>query len=165
MTILLAGFEAGLCEAVVTGGFRFSGVYLQAVPLVAGRHLFAKALPEAAEILASLEAGQSFDATREPVTAFYDAGGGSRVVPSSSHGGKHEFLIEAVTRLPKPGDLVTRYSAELVAWMAENLVGAAAGGFRVKGATPQGTPGGLVRIDDGMIFATSRVRFLCVPLR
>lgn len=164
-TISLAGFERGLCAAVVAGGFRFSGAYLQQVPLVVGRHLFAKAMPEAAEIEKNLTAGQTFDRHREPVTAFFDTSSGSGVAASSSHGGKHAFLIEAMTRLPMPGDDVTLYSAELVEWMKENLVGARAGDFRIKGVNPQGTPGGLERLADGMHFASSRVRFLAVSLR
>lgn len=163
-TIRLAGFEASLCNAIVAGGFRFSGDYLKTVPLVAGRHLFAKAMPEPKEIQDQLLPGQSFDPTREPVTAFFDVSGSSGVTPSSSHGGKLTFLIEAMTRLPRPGDDVTRYSAELVEWMVDNLGGVRAGAFRIKGIIPQGTPGGLVREGDGMIFASSRVRFLCVPL-
>lgn len=158
----LAGFEAGLCDAIVAGGFRFSGDFLSQVPLVVGRHLFAKAMPETSEIVRDLVTGVTFDPTREPVTAFFDTSTGSGVESSASHGGKHAFLIEAMTRLPKPADGVTRYSAELVEWMAEHLVGARAGAFRIKGVIPQGTPGGLERQADGMIFASSRVRFLAI---
>lgn len=160
----LAGFEAGLCEAIVAGGFRFSGLYLQNIPLVIGRHLFAKAMPETTQIQQNLTAGQFFDPTREPVTSFFDQSAASGLASSASHGGKLSFTIEAMTRLPKPGDDVTRYSAELVEWMAENLPEAMAGSFRIKGVTPLGTPGGLERQADGMIFASSRVRFLAVKL-
>jgi hypothetical protein len=158
----LAGFEAGLCEAIVAGGFRFSGTFLSQVPLVVGRHLFAKAMPENAEILRNLVAGQTFDPTREPVTSFFDTSSSSGVESSASHGGKHAFLIEAMTRLPKPADGVTRYSAELVEWMAENLVDVRAGDFKIKGVSTEGTPGGLERQADGMIFASSRIRFLAI---
>ncbi len=161
-TLRLAGFEAGLCAAIVAGGFRFSGLFLRNVPLVVGRHLFAKAMPETQEILRDLTAGQSFDPAREPVTSFFDQSGASGETSSSSYGGKLAFTIEAMTRLPKPGDDVTRYSAELVEWMIENLQGARAGDFRIKGVEPRGTPGGLERQSDGMIFASSRIRFLAV---
>jgi hypothetical protein len=164
VTVLLAGFERGLCAAIVAKGFRFQSAYLKDVPLIVGRHFFAKAMPEISEIKGTLPAGASFDEKREPVTAFFDVSGSSSVVPSSSYGGKHVYLIEALTRLPKPADDVTLYSAQLVAWMYTYLIGARAGDFRIKNVIPEGTPGGLVREGDGMIFASSRVRFLAVPL-
>jgi hypothetical protein len=164
VTILLAGFERGLCEAIASKGFRFQSDYLKDVPLVTGRHFFAKAMPESGQIKDTLPPGASFDEKREPVTAFFDLSSSSGAQASSSYGGKHSFLIEVLTRLPKPGDEVTKYSAQLVAWMYSYLVGARAGDFRIKGVIPEGTPGGLVREGDGMVFASSRVRFLAVPL-
>jgi hypothetical protein len=163
-TTLPISFEAALCDAIVAGGFRFSGLHLSQVPLVVGRHFFAKAMPEAGEIVRRLPAGAQFDPTREPVTGFFDTSTGSSEESSSSHGGKLTFLIEAMTRLPKPGDDVTRYSADLVAWMKNHLGGVRAGDYRIKGVIPQGTPGGLERQADGMIFASSRIRFLAVSL-
>jgi hypothetical protein len=163
-TILQKSFEACLCDAIVAGGFRFSGPHLSNVPLVVGRHLFAKAMPEASEITRLLPAGAQFDPRLEPVTAFFDTSSSSGEESSSSFGGKLTFLIEAMTRLPKPGDDVTRHSRDLVEWMKANLVEAMAGQFRIKGVVQQGTPGGLERQADGMIFASSRVRFLAVSL-
>jgi hypothetical protein len=159
----LAGFEEALIQAVAAG-FTFSGTFLSQVRLVPGRHLFANWMPETDEIVKTLPQGQAFDPAREPVIGFFDStGAGGGLAPSASGGSKHSFLTEISLRLPKPGNEVKRLSAELVGWMRETLIGARFGGFLIKGVIPQGTPGGLVRPADGMIFASSRVQFLAVP--
>lgn len=162
--IRLVGFEDGLAERIASD-FRFrSDDYLKDVTLKIKRHLFSGWMPEISAITADLVAGERFDPTREPVMAIYgDANSGP--VQGMSYNGKHVLQGEIVLRLPKENRTLSALLAELLEWMSDELPNSSIGAYRVISVRAPKTPGGFVRLADGMMFASGKLNFLSAPTR
>lgn len=154
--IRVEGFEEALAKAIAAS-FRFTDAGLAGTELVAGRHLFANRIPEAADVVKLLSPGDSFDPKVEPVIGLFGGDG------STVSGSKHSFVVEFQLRIPREANHAGKLLGQLVDWLPRGMRGEVIDGFVVKSARIQTLPSGFVRISDNTHFAKSRVRFLAVP--
>lgn len=150
------GFEEALAAAIAVY-FKFTHPALSGISLVAGRHLFANRMPEAADIVRDLVNPATFDPKVEPVIGLFGGDG------STVNGSKHTFVVEFQLRIPREANHAGKLLGQLVDWLPSGMRGQRIDGFIVKSAKIQTLPSGFVRVSDGTHFAKSKVRFLAVP--
>lgn len=153
--IRVEGFEEALAAAIASL-FKFTDAALSGITLVAGRHLFANRLPEAADVVAMTSLPATFNPKVEPVIGIFGGDG-------SVNGSKNVFVIEFQLRIPRESNHAGKLLGQLVDWLQAGMRGQEITGFTVKSARIQSLPSGFVRISDNTHIAKSRVRFLAVP--
>ena len=157
--VLLVGFEGAVAQAIASR-FRFSGPTLSNLALVPGRHLFVQDMPSS-QLIAQNYAG--YDVTVEPVIVLYTAPG-PKAIPSSSTGGRHEFLIELVIRLPKSNEDTKKLLEELVTFIERDFSNLVAGDFQIKRAEIRSAPGPIGRLENDQVLVSSTLKFFAVPM-
>jgi hypothetical protein len=161
--VLLIGFEGAVAEAIAAR-FRFSGPTLRNIPLVPGRHLFVQDLPSTKDIEAtSAGLNPPFDQAVEPAIVLYTATG-PKAISSVSSGGRHEFPIEIVMRLPDANEDTKKLLEELVTFIEGDFAGLEAGGFLIKRALITAAPAVIGRQENDQVLVSSTMRFFAVPM-
>ncbi len=164
--VKLGGFEDGIAAAVAAG-FTFSIITFKGQPLSVGRHLFVQDMPEVEELgedfNGKTEARKPiFDATREPTIGIYtEAGVG--VIPSSSHGGRHEIALRFVLRIGTVPETSKEHLEQLIEWVEESLPSRITG-YMIRARIIVSRPRVFAREGDQHAYCDAIVRFMMVPL-
>lgn len=159
--VLLVGFEGALAQAICDR-FRFKALNLRDIPLQLGRHLHVQDLPSPKEIADTIAPGSLFpyDPTIEPAIVIYTGSGPK--APTS--GGRHEFPIEIVMRLPQVNEATKALLEELVTFIEAEFGGVIAGGFQIKRAKIETAPAPIGRQENDQVLVSAAMRFFAVPM-
>ena len=158
-TVLLVGFEGAVAQAIADR-FKFSGPTLRNIALVPGRHIFVQDMPSSQQIAQSYS---GFDVTVEPAIVLYTATG-PKTISTSSSGGRHEFPIEIVMRLPAANEATKALLEELVTFLVKQFAGIVAGAFLLKATELLSAPAVIGRQENEQVLVSSRLRFFAVPM-
>lgn len=158
--VLLVGFEGEIAQQIAER-FRFKADNLRDIPLELGRHLFVQDLPSSKEILDTIQPGPfPYDPTIEPAIVIYTGSGPK--APTS--GGRHEFPVEIVMRLPYFNEPTKALLEELVTFMEAEFAGIRAGDFQIKRALITTAPAVIGKQENDQVLVSAAMRFFAVPM-
>lgn len=160
--IKLDQFEDALI-AYIASAFRFSGQFLQNIPLKVGRHLFVQDMKDTDALVAdAAAAGEEYDPEREPCIAVFTVPNRG-LTPSQSRGGRHEWQLRVVMRLGSVMEECKARLEELTEWLDSTARGAYVQKFAIKGAILQTRPNAFQIEDSDQAYCEVLLRLFAVP--
>lgn len=147
----------------LAGNFRFSGAYLSNVPLKVGRHLFVQDMRHVDELVADAKAaGEEYDPELEPtVSVFTTTNRG--LTPSSSRGGRHEWMLRIVLRLSTVMEEAKIRLEELIEYFETKMPGVYLDRYALKGVVMTARPTPFQFEDSEQAYCEVQLRLFAVP--
>jgi hypothetical protein len=160
--VSLDGFEDALI-AYLASAFRFSGEFLQNVPLIVGRHLFVQDAPEVDQLKRDADAaGQEFDVAREPTISVFTQPNDA-LTPSISRGGRHEWQLRIVIRLGVVLEECKARAEELIKFLTISSRGARMDRYVVKAVNLTARPTAFQTAAGEQAYCEMELKFFAVP--
>ncbi len=160
--ISLDGFEDAVI-AYLAKSFRFSGPYLSNVPLKVGRHLFVQVMDPVDTLVAEAKVlNEPYDPEKEPTISVFtlvNAG----IQPTSSRGGRHEWILRIVMRFGVVLEECKARLEELIEFMKMNTRGAYIDRYAVKGIVLTSRPSVFQIEDSDQAYCEVHLRLFAVP--
>mgnify|MGYP001565997936 CR=1 FL=1 len=157
--INLQGFEDALREKI-SASFKFSGIFLETLTLVSGRHLFVNDVPDDDELKQQYP---DFDGDKEPIVGIYTTPT-EGIRASTGSGSKHDWTLRLDLRLGAVAEVAKEKLEELFEWLLVEVPGVRMGSFIVRGVLSSTRPISFRREGDDGRHASATVRFLGVSL-